>query len=217
MCKSGTAGSVPAQDKGPDLDQRNHGNYWLTRVWSDRCRGKKNVPFILYITDDAIPPQTKSISSHFKLLISSCESSVWLRKHLLAKQSNSNGNDPQTWRMRPSHDGCAYQTASPQVQDVPLSVSLLAALLLLETDASFSIPDWIDSPSDCTQLYEGLEPNIVQRAQYLVVLKCFWKHERYASCIEMNRNAESCSGLKQTSRNAMRNIFILLLAIYGLL
>lgn len=48
----------------------------------------------------------------------------------------------------------------PRGQDVPLPVSLLAALLFLQTVAGFSIPDRIDSPSDSELFHEGLEPNI---------------------------------------------------------
>lgn len=69
-----------------------HTNWGL--AWSLSRRKKKDSHFVLYITNEALSLQRKSFPSSLKLLISSWESSVWLRE---PKKSNSNGNHSQTW------------------------------------------------------------------------------------------------------------------------
>ncbi len=90
----------------------------------------------LVLGNGGIFSSEKVIFFPFQLLKSSWESSGWLQESLWAKKSNIDSKDALTWHMRENQ---RHPTISSSMRRTPLSLQL------------FSIPDWIDLPSDYTQ------------------------------------------------------------------
>lgn len=205
VCKSGTAGFVPAQDKSSGLAQRNPGNYSLTKVWPDRCWGKKKKRKLTYCTvhykwnnfplrESNFPPifnvsnvpetHQCDYGSPFRPKRATLMVVTLREGESEACQSNNFLRALIGWQWLLLSKSFTSSTTCTSLHITPCSSSLAFQFW----NASFSIPDWIDSPTNCTQAYEALKINIVPSALFCFAqVKTFWKHKRYASCIDIYR------------------------------